>query len=160
MTDAVLEIDRLRDWTVLREVRLRSLEESPDAFTAHLHVEAGWGESEWRELLAARTWVAARDQQHGVIGIACLVPGTRHVESVWVAPGHRRRGVLRELVREVQRIARVALRASELRLWVMDDNVVAQRAYDRLGFEPTGERQPVRGLPGPLRHEVRLRLAI
>jgi RimJ/RimL family protein N-acetyltransferase len=30
---------------------------------------------------------------------------------------------------------------SELLLWVLEDNHDAQRAYEALGFEPTGERQ-------------------
>ena len=44
---------------------------------------------------------------------------------------------------------------TELMLWVLEDNHDAQRAYQALGFEPTGERQ---FLPAFGQFERRLRL--
>ena len=46
---------------------------------------------------------------------------------------------------------------TDLLLWVLEDNHDAQRAYEALGFEPTGERQ---FLPDLGRFERRLRLGI
>ena len=44
---------------------------------------------------------------------------------------------------------------TDLLLWVLEDNHEAQRAYEALGFEPTGERQ---FLPDFGRFERRMRL--
>jgi ribosomal protein S18 acetylase RimI-like enzyme len=48
--------------------------------------------------------------------------------------------------------------ASEVVLWVADHNDAARRLYERLGFRPTGESQP---LPSnPARSESRMRLPL
>jgi ribosomal protein S18 acetylase RimI-like enzyme len=71
-----------------------------------------------------------------------------------VAPTHRRRGVLRDLLRDLAEINQ-RMGVTDLMLWVLEDNYNAQRAYEALGFEPTGERQ---FLPAFGRFERRLRL--
>ena len=96
-----------------------------------------------------------------MIGLAKSVsepgrPWTRYVESAWVAPTHRRRGVLRALLHKLADSDR-RTEVTELMLWVLEDNHDAQHAYQALGFEPTGERQ---FLPAFGRFERRLRLAI
>src|SRR5688572_26573412 len=112
MTDAVPDIELLEpaDWEVLRATRLHALQESPDTYTSTYYLEAKWDERRWRQLLTAGTWVVAVEQRH-VIGIAGLVPdravpSSLYVESVWVAPGHRRRGVLRSLIHALAETAR------------------------------------------------------
>jgi ribosomal protein S18 acetylase RimI-like enzyme len=162
MTKAVLDIRPLApaDWWVLRDARLRALCDSPRAFTSRYHLERRWSEHQWRQRFRAATWVVARE--HGaVIGIAGLVSGhpeePEHVESIWVAPTHRCRGVSRSLLDAMVDVARRAGLA-ELLLWVLEDNLLARRIYAHLGFEWTGERKPIR--PGHPRYERRLRLAI
>jgi GNAT superfamily N-acetyltransferase len=121
------------------------------------------------------TWVVAREAQD-VIGLAKSVkePGRselRNVESVWVAPSHRRRGVLSALLYALVEIHR-PMGVTELLLWVLEDNHAAWSAYLALGFVPTGERQFLQAFgrfeqrlrleidakipPGPARREVRL----
>jgi RimJ/RimL family protein N-acetyltransferase len=66
--------------------------------------------------------------------------------------------VLRSLVHYAGRRTRECGH-SELWLWVLEDNARARRAYERLGFVWTRERQQI----GPLhrrRFERRLRLTI
>jgi ribosomal protein S18 acetylase RimI-like enzyme len=79
-----------------------------------------------------------------------------HIESIWVAPTHRRRGVFRALLLELAEINRW-LGVTDLMLWVLEDNHEAQRAYEALGFVPTGERQ---FLPDFRRFERRLSLQL
>jgi RimJ/RimL family protein N-acetyltransferase len=160
--ESTLEFDLLTplDWRVLRTARLYALLDSPDAFTSSYAHESAWGELEWRRLFDAATWIVARDTQN-VIGLAKSVsepgrPASRHVESAWVAPTHRRRGVLRTVLHRLVQINRL-LGVTELMLWVLEDNHDAQHAYEALGFEPTGERQ---FLPAFGRFERRLRLGI
>ena len=97
-----LEVSAPDDWRMLRAARLAALRDSPHAFTSTYAREAAWGDLKWRRLFKTSTWVVAREAQE-VIGLAKSVkrpwrPSYRHVESVWVAPTHRRRGVLRALL--------------------------------------------------------------
>jgi GNAT superfamily N-acetyltransferase len=148
------------DWRVLRAARLRALLDSPHAFTSNYALESNWGELEWRRVLTAATWVVAHEAG-SVIGMAKAViepelPAARIVESAWVAPTHRRRGVLRALLQKLAETASV-VQVTELMLWVLEDNHDAQNAYRALGFEPTGERQ---FLPTVGRFERRLVLRV
>ncbi len=151
-----LELQRLAptDWRVLRSVRLEALFDSPHAFTSTYDCEARWGEPEWRRFFDAATWVVAREAER-LIGLARSVGDhtMRHVESVWVAPTHRRGGVCSTLLQGLAEIDR-RMGVTELLLWVLEDNLDALYAYEALGFKPTGERQPY-----PIgRFERRLRL--
>jgi ribosomal protein S18 acetylase RimI-like enzyme len=160
--ESTLELDLLTplDWRVLRSARLYALLDSLDAFTSSYAQESAWGKPEWQRVLDAATWIVARDGQN-VVGLAKSVreparPTTRYVESAWVAPTHRRRRVLRDLLHGLAEIDRQT-GVTELMLWVLDDNHDAQRAFQALGFEPTGERQY---LPAFGQFERRLRLEI
>jgi ribosomal protein S18 acetylase RimI-like enzyme len=148
------------DWKLLRDVRLEALLDSPDAFMSSHACESQRGESEWRGLFDAATWMVACDAEK-IIGLATSVgePGgcaTRHVESVWVAPPYRRRGVCRALLRTLAEMDR-RTGVTDLLLWVLEDNHDAQLAYEALGFEATGDRQFV---PDLRRFERRMNLCI
>jgi GNAT superfamily N-acetyltransferase len=161
--ESTLELDLLTplDWRVLRAARLYALLDSPCAFTSSYPHELAWGELEWQRVLHAATWIVARDAAQNVIGLAKSAsepgrPAIRYVESAWVAPTHRRRGVLRALLHTLVQINR-RIGVTELMLWVLEDNHDAQHAYQALGFEPTGERQ---FLPALGQFERRLRREI
>lgn len=162
MTRAVLDVRLLEpgDWHVLRTIRLRALADSPRAFTAHYHRESRLNEHEWRRRFDVARWVVAVDGGE-VIGLAALVDchpeDPHHIESIWVAPRHRNRGVFRALLEGIIEIARRA-ELTDLWLWVLEDNRCALHVYERLGFAWTGERQPIR--PRHWRRELRLRRCI
>jgi len=59
------------------------------------------------------------------------------IQSVYVAPAFRRRGVYRALHAETERRARAAADVIGLRLYVERDNHHAQRTYVSLGMTPT-----------------------
>lgn len=146
------------DWKALRSVRLRALEDSPAAFLAK--TETSWGEPEWRAAVRDGDWIVARHGEQ-VIGVVHCVRGDdrpadeRHFESVWVDPLHRRSGVLRAFL---SHLVAYDPAVRTLMVWILDGNDAARATYERLGFESTGERQP---LPGaPRRVEERLRLAL
>jgi ribosomal protein S18 acetylase RimI-like enzyme len=162
MMELTLTLDLLApaDWRVLRAARLEALLDSPAAFTFSYAREAQWGELEWLRAFDAATWIVAREAER-VVGLARSVgepdiPSARHVESIWVAPTHRRRGVFRALLRALAEMDR-RTGVTDLMLWVLEDNQAAQRVYQALGFESTGERQ---FLPAFGQFERRLRLAI
>ena len=152
------------DWEALRQLRLRALAEDPDAFASTLDAEVALPAEVWRRRAeggpASATFIARQD---GVdVGLAGVFaepdpPGRMHLISMWVDPRHRRQGAARALIDLVVGWA-AERRASELVLWVADQNDPARRLYERLGFRPTGERQP---LPSnPARTESCLRLPL
>lgn len=103
-------------------------------------------------------WVVARNGDD-VVGLARSVrvadgpTSERHDESVWVARRHRRSGITRALVQQLAELERRG-GVTEFRVWVLEGNDSARRAYERLGFESTGE---VKQLDGSGRVEERLR---
>jgi ribosomal protein S18 acetylase RimI-like enzyme len=146
-----MEVRQIRpgDWEALRRLRLRALADAPGAFASTLAAELGFSDDVWRQRAgddrAAATFVAGEGGAD--IGLARIFaeaepPGRTHLVSMWVDPGHRRRGVARALIdRAVQWAAE--RHAEEVILWVADGNAAARRLYEGMGFRPTGERQPL-----------------
>ena len=60
------------------------------------------------------------------------------IQSVYVAPEHRRRGVYAALYRHVEALARATSGVVGLRLYVERDNASAQRTYAALGMVDAG----------------------
>jgi ribosomal protein S18 acetylase RimI-like enzyme len=69
------------------------------------------------------------------------------IQSVYVRPEARRRGVFRALYEHVLRAAQADPQVIGLRLYVEEENRAAQQTYERLGMEKTGyfvlERYPL-----------------
>lgn len=140
-----ISVRRLRpdEWAVAKALRLRALQDAPDAFWVTAEQEATTSPAEWRERVGraeAATFVAS---DHGAdVGLAVGAPhhdrpGVAGLYAVWVAPEARGRGVGRALVGQVIAWARAAGYRS-LRLVVGDANIPAQRLYADAGFAATG----------------------
>jgi ribosomal protein S18 acetylase RimI-like enzyme len=161
MTKAVLEIRLLTpaDWRLLRDTRLRALMESPQAFTSDWRRERGLSEYQWRQWFDSAAWVVAveRDQVIGIVALVDVPPEGLYVESIWVAPAHRQRGVFRTLLDAVMEMGRL-MGLDELLLWVLEDNTVARQAYARLGFVDVDERQKIKSVGQRYERRLRLRL--
>ncbi len=69
------------------------------------------------------------------------------IQSVYVAPEHRRAGVYAALHRHVQALAEATPQVCGLRLYVEKDNAAAQRVYEALGMRDTGYRVYELALP-------------
>ncbi|HEX5936870.1 MAG TPA: GNAT family N-acetyltransferase [Actinomycetota bacterium] len=149
-------VDRVgeSDWASFREVRLRSLLDSPDAFGSTYGEESARAERFWRDWAAGR-WrggVAAafvgRDGDGAIVGTATgaaydAEPGVAHVYAMWVAPDARGAGVGRALLDAVEAWAR-GEGHGRLVLQVTESNDGARRFYGSAGFVDTGERGPLR----------------
>jgi GNAT superfamily N-acetyltransferase len=59
------------------------------------------------------------------------------IQSVFVRPEHRQRGVFRALYRHLEELARNDASVIGLRLYVEDENLRAQKTYENLGMQPT-----------------------
>ena len=126
------------DWPALRAARLEALEKAPDAFVAEAAVEEKRPASYWINTLKTSTWAAAWAGGE-VVGIACLtrkdqkIPAERFIESVWVTPEHRLKGLVWRMLEALEAEAR-ADGTEWLKLWILQTNMAAANAYNRLGF--------------------------
>ncbi len=138
-------------WSEIRDVRLRSLADAPEAFTSTLAREATYDESKWRSLATSGRWFVASDDGE-LVGVAVGVDGRsgdptrRELVGMWVAASHRRSGVARDLVERVKQWA-ASQGAATLSLGVREDNEQAMAAYGRMGWHVTGETVPEMGQP-------------
>ncbi len=167
---AGLALHRLRPehWRRWREVRLRALAESPEAFASTYEENVRFPEETWRQRTRAfaapaadRAMFVATDRASGDwIGCAggfVETDGTPSLISMWVAPEHRGHGVGRSLVEAVIDWARAA-GYDRLRLDVVRGQDSAVRLYGRLGFRPTGRSTPMPRDPSLMEDEMVLPL--
>ena len=133
------ELRRLRpdDWEAFREIRLRSLADSPDAFGSTLERERAYTEDDWRQRLTGPVYVV-HDPGPVAVGGLFDKDGVFHVWGMWTDPAHRGRGHARRVLD--------ALIAPDVEA-VLDVNVAntgARAAYERYGFVGTGQFEPLR----------------
>ena len=141
------------DWQALRDIRLEALRDAPTAFGSTYELEVLRGEAHWRDRVArGGTFLAfvpevSATEPAGLIGGYQEDPVTVELVSMYVRPRARGRGVGEALVAAV--IDWAGNRNAEcVRLWVTETNAPARALYERCGFAPTGERQPVPSTPG------------
>ena len=149
------------DDVLLRDVRLRALEDAPYAFSSWHAREAALGDAFWTARVAAseiaRTGAifAALDAGRSVGMAGGFLPDDAHADAVlwgmWVEPSARRRGIGRELLDAVASWAREA-GAQRLRLALAQDEASRPAAalYRTLGFAQTGESEPLESNPSSI----------
>ena len=135
------------EWELFRDLRLRSLEDAPDAFRPTLAEEQALSDDEWIDLVAStvehpRGLLLVAEQGGGAVGVAFARVGedgtTTHVGAMWVEPQARGGGVGRALLDEGLTWGRNQ-GSARAELWVTDGNNSATRLYGAAGFEPTGQ---------------------
>jgi len=129
------------DWQLLRELRLRSLRDAPEAFGQTHETALRLHDADWQQMARSsmhgdsRTWLIA-EAAGAAVGIVqarrrasqdCLV------YSMWVAPAARRSGIGRQLLDAVADWA-LGWGAHRIVLWVFGANEDAQRFYAQIGF--------------------------
>ena len=149
MRSSDLAIRRLTpdDAAAYRALRLRGLQEHPDAFTSS-HAEDSetpLATTERRLAPDSPDWVFGAfvgDELAGVVGLAREPRAkNRHKAAVfgmYVAPEHARRGIGRELLRHAIEAARSQSGLEQLVLTVTETNVAARTLYEKLGFRSFG----------------------
>lgn len=132
------------DWQTYRQIRLAALATDPYAFGSTLDRAQQMSDAEWKERLETSVFFIGEmdGAAAGLVGAHHRV-GHAELISMWVAPPSRGTGLASRLIDAVIDWAAVA-GYDEVRLWVVEGNVAAERAYGKSGFEPTGRRQPVR----------------
>jgi ribosomal protein S18 acetylase RimI-like enzyme len=125
------------DWDAFREIRLRSLADSPDAFGSTLDREQEFTEDDWRRRLSGPVY-AVTDPGPVAVGGLFDKEGVFHVWGMWTDPAHRGRGHARRILD-----ALIAPDADAV-LDVNVTNAPARAAYERYGFVATGRFEPLR----------------
>jgi ribosomal protein S18 acetylase RimI-like enzyme len=156
-----------QEWPAYRDIRLRSLADSPDAYGSTLAEEQERSPQAWEARLAAAA-VSGRDRPliaelDGVaVGLVWAKsdasdPAVVNIFQMWVAPQTRGRGVAVALLREAIAWAK-SNNARIVQLGVASNNTPAVRLYEREGFRVVGSLEPMR--PGSALMEQTMRLDI
>lgn len=138
-----IAIKRIRadEWALLRDLRMASLSDAPEAFGQRLDEAALFDDADWKTTARAsasgdrRIWFVAWNGTEPV----GLVQGRRRppdaclLFSMWVAPNARRLGVGLALVDAIGDWGR-GWGAKRVILWVLAGNEGAHRFYERIGF--------------------------
>ena len=139
-------------WTMLRDIRLEALAESPQAFLSTHKREISWREEQWIAEFDRGEWSIGfvADQAVSLLGATRTPETPRHecyLEYMWVTPGHRRSGVAyRMLSLTFDRLQAQGVKT--VFLYVLDGNDAAMRLYKRAGFTGAREPEPLAGYPG------------
>lgn len=144
--DAVVRTVSGEEWAAFRDVRLRALADTPDAFASTLAEARARDEGAWRALVEGPglRLLAFADGRPVAMGGLFVPEGAPDagVWGMWVDPAWRGRGlagrILDELLAEARREGRGVV------LDVTEDNDGARRLYESRGFVATGEWQPLR----------------
>ena len=158
----------LQEWRVYRDLRLRALADSPDAFSGTLVEGKDRPDAEWSGRLAAGSdprwnFPVVAEVSGEAIGLAWgrIEPSesdVAHLYQMWVDPKYRNLGVGQMLLRAVITWAGDA-NARYLDLCVTCGDSPAARLYARAGFMPVGDPEPLRPgsslLAQPMRLELR-----
>lgn len=151
-----------QDWPLYKAVRLRALEQDPDAFGSTLERELEQPEAFWRvRLERSHLTLIALDPHDAPIALAALASAWTGAQDaglyqVWLHPQARGAGLAHTLLTQLidfarkQGFARIVLEVGQ-------HNEPARRLYARLGFEPTGHTS---AMPPPREHIKELELAL
>lgn len=145
----MVDIMRARedDWSLVREIRLRSLSTDPAAFGQSWDKESTYDEKTWRARVSEAAWFLALEDAQPLAIVASrheadALDNERELQAMWVAPGSRKSGLAQRLVEAVLTWAEED-GADTVTLYVGPDNTAALHAYENLGFTDTGDRWEV-----------------
>jgi GNAT superfamily N-acetyltransferase len=142
------------EWRELRDLRLRSLQDAPDAFGSTYEEESTRSDAEWLDWVNGLVeggpsfGAIAVDYDDRWVGLAVGAPHRDHpgeagLFAMWVDPLVRGAGIGRMLVQEIIGWAR-SDGTPMLRLLVTESNDAAVRLYLWCGFSDEGRRMPLR----------------
>ena len=96
------------DWEAVRDIRLRSLREEPDAYASDYQTEARFEPAVWRQRLATASSYLAFDDDHALVGIATGLDtgdGDTYVVGMYVTPEARGSGCAHRLLDAIADLA-------------------------------------------------------
>ena len=150
MLSQVVTRIRSDQWQILRDVRLRALEDAPYAFGTTLSEGEQRTDRDWQDMardhatLSDRAYFMAYvgDNPCGMAGCYRRASDIVVLTAMWVAPEFRGKNIGEQIVLAVIEWAREG-GASTLEAWVSENNP-ARFFYQKVGFEETGLTEPLR----------------
>lgn len=134
------------DWAGWRDIRLRALADTPDAFGSTLELERTFTEADWRSRLSGATVVASSGGEP--VGCGAVFenrPGHAAVVAMWVEPAYRGQGLSRRILDDLVGWARERGLTVEIGVSRASPTAHAARAaYESYGFVHTGRTHPLR----------------
>lgn len=141
------------EWREYRQIRLRALRDSPDAFGSTYDAEVARPDEAWASRVEAAIssgrdrllFAFDSDELCGLVWgkLAASEPGRADVFQMWVAPASRGKGAGRALLAETLAWAS-GVGVHRIRLGVTTGDSPATRLYAASGFRPAGEPEPLR----------------
>jgi ribosomal protein S18 acetylase RimI-like enzyme len=133
------------DWPLFRDVSLRALADSPDAFRRTFAEAQALPEDFWRQQAGSAPIMVVLEDGRGVaMGGVFAPPGSAvaYVWGMWTAPEARGRGYAAGILTDLLSFCRE--RDLGVRLHVTEGNQAARRLYTAHGFRSTGVWEPLR----------------
>ncbi|WP_226346495.1 GNAT family N-acetyltransferase [Agilicoccus flavus] len=148
MTDISVRVLAENEWEQYKEVRLRALQESPEAFVADHATEAAFDDEQWQARMrrSARLVAEADGKAIGIVSVRGeddLFDDAAEIFGLWVAPDMRGAGAAAALVQAGAAQA-TGHGHRQLVYWVGTDNGRAVAFASSYGFRPTEYRRPMR----------------
>ena len=150
MPSQVVNRIRADQWQILKDVRLRALEEAPYAFGTTLSEGQKRTDRDWQDMardhatLSDRAYFMAYvgDDPCGMAGCYRRTSDIVMLTAMWVAPEVRGQKIGEQIVRAVIEWARES-GATTLEAWVSENNP-ARIFYKKVGFEETSTTELLR----------------
>lgn len=135
------------DWSLVREIRLRSLSTDPAAFGQSWDKESTYDDAVWEQRVQDAAWFLALEDGQPVAVVAARheedsPANERELQAMWVTPKSRHSGIAGKLAEAVFAWTEED-GADTVTLYVGPDNEGARHLYEALGFADTGDRWEV-----------------
>ncbi len=139
-----------RDARILRDALLVAVGTSPDSFIRTIDEVEGQPFEHWIDEIRSSTWAVAQRGKEIVGLVAGKLPDsakdredqafTRYIESVWITPELRGKGLGKRLIHFLLEIEyRKNRQIRQFLLWVLATNDAAKKMYEHMGFWATKE---------------------
>lgn len=140
-----------KDWTLLKQVRLAALIDTPTAFGVSYETAAKYTDEQWQERASAPAgpefWLAFVDGKSvGMIGGGVSRTNCYNLIGMWVEPSMRGSGIASSLVEAVKSRA-LQKGYDQIFLDVSPDNERAASFYLKQGFVFIDEHEPLASYP-------------
>lgn len=147
-----VELLKPNQWQRLREIRLKSLKESPSAFGGTYETESTMRQREWEAQFTILDFIIVAKGELDIAIMSVEVLNGDHGATCWIGgcwsdPRYRGQGAMRALFNFLDEHADLKnWKRQGLGVWADNDDAIA--AYRAIGFSQAGERQPSERQPG------------
>lgn len=154
----------IEKWSEYRDLRLRALQEDPEAFSSAYANELQHPEEFWKTRLAnaergQQSWLLFARQDNRLVGMIGAFTEedsteTATIVSVFVPREERGKGISARLMEEMLRVLSAVPHLKKARLDVNVSQLAAIGLYRRFGFRESGKKPAMTGAGEPVEQWV------